>query len=83
MDWNSRQLTKYFEKFALEWDRRWRETMSEAYSPQRLNRFRKLPIDYYVLQRRHQLAGAAPVFASENFVVYDAQDLKNRTTLFQ
>ncbi|MBV9306706.1 MAG: hypothetical protein JOZ45_11220 [Acidobacteriaceae bacterium] len=83
VDWNSRQLTKYFEKFALEWDRRWRETMSEAYSPQRLNRFRKLPIDYYVLQRRHQLAGAAPVFASENFVVYDAQDLKNRTTLFQ
>lgn len=83
VDWNTRQLTKYFEKFALEWDRRWRETMNGVYSPQRLGNFRKLPIDYYVLQRRHQLAGTAPVFTSKNFVVYDAQDLKNRTALLQ
>ena len=76
VDWNSRQLIKYFEKFALEWDRRWRETMNGTYSPERLQSFRALPIDYYVLQRRHQLTGAVPVFANKNFVVYDAQDLK-------
>ena len=76
VDWNSRQLIKYFEKFAFEWDQRWRETMSGTYSPQRLQRFRALPIDYYVLQRRHQLTDAVPVFANKNFVVYDAHDLK-------
>ncbi|MFL6463596.1 MAG: hypothetical protein ACJ73N_04215 [Bryobacteraceae bacterium] len=76
VDWNSRQLIKYFEKFAFEWDQRWRETMSGIYSPERLRRFRTLPIDYYVLQRRHQLTGAIPVFANKNFVVYDAHDLK-------
>jgi hypothetical protein len=79
VDWNSRRLIKYFEKFALEWDGRWQETMSGTYSPQRLWSFRTLPIDYYVLQRRHQLSGAVPVFANRDFVVYDAHDLKNRT----
>lgn len=76
VDWNSRQLIKYFEKFALEWDKRWRETMDEAYSPQHLQSFRTLPIDYYVLQQRHQLSGVVPVFSNNNFVVYDAHDLK-------
>ena len=76
VDWNSRQLTKYFEKFAREWDGRWRETMNGAYSPQRLQSFHALPIDYYVLQRRNQLGSIAPAFANRNFVVYDAQDLK-------
>ncbi len=76
VDWQSRQLIKYFEKFALEWDRRWRGTMNGTYSPQRLQSFQTLSIDYYVLQRRHQLAAVRPVFANKEFVVYDAQDLK-------
>jgi hypothetical protein len=76
VDWNSRQLGKYFEKFACEWDERWRQTMAGTYSPQRLKSFRSLPVDYYVLQRRNQLAALTPTFANQNFVVYDAQDLK-------
>lgn len=76
VDWNSRQLAKYFERFACQWDERWRETMAGAYSPQRLQSFRSLPIDYYVLQRRNQIPAVTPAFANKNFVVYDAQDLK-------
>ena len=76
VDWNSRQLIKYFEKFAFEWDQRWRKTMDGTYSAERLRNFQTLPIDYYVLQSQHQLAGAVPVFANKNFAVYDAQDLK-------
>ncbi len=83
VDWNTRQLIRYFETFALEWDARWRETMDGTYSSQRLQRFRSLPIDYYILQRRHQLNGATPVFANKDFVVYDAHDLQNKAALAQ
>lgn len=83
VDWNSRQLIKYFGNFALEWDARWRETMDGAYSPQKLWGLRALPIDYYVLQRRHQLSGAVPVFSSGDFIVYDAHELQNKSAVLR
>jgi hypothetical protein len=35
-----------------------------------------LPIDYYVLERRHQLIGSKPVYENARYLVYDAQDLR-------
>jgi hypothetical protein len=83
VDWNSRQLIKYFENFAIEWDARWRETMNGLYSPQKLRSLRSLPIDYYILQSRHQLNGVVPVFSNKNFAVYDAHDFNNRAASLQ
>ena len=57
--------------------------MNGSYFSQRLQSFQTLPIDYYILQRRHQLNGAVPVFVNRYFVVYDAHDLQKGTALLR
>jgi hypothetical protein len=76
-DWKSAQGVAFSETAAARWQERWNETMAQAYSPGRLESFLPLPIDYYVLRRQHQLAVAPYVFVNHDFVVYDAQDLRN------
>jgi hypothetical protein len=51
--------------------------MANPFSRGRLESFLPLPIDYYVLRRQNQLAAAPYVFVNHDFVVYDAQDLRN------
>jgi hypothetical protein len=77
-DWGGGELTKYFEPFAEEWQKRWEHTMSGQYSSARLHSMLSLPIDYYVLQRAHAVAGVRPAFVTRGFLVYDAHDLRNR-----
>jgi hypothetical protein len=81
VDWESGLQMRYFESVADEWWDRWRQTMEPGFSPQRLQPMLSLPVDYYVLKRAHQLAAAKPVFANDNFVVYDATDLRDATTM--
>jgi hypothetical protein len=76
VDWGTGKQADVSDSFADEWYRRWQDTMTGEYSDARLGRFLSLPIDYYVLQRRHQLAKVHPVFADREFVVYDANDLR-------
>jgi hypothetical protein len=80
VDWESGLQMRYFESVADEWWDRWRQTMDPAFSPQRLQAMQSLPIDYYVLKRANQLASAKPVFANDDFVVYDATDLRDAPT---
>lgn len=77
IDWNSGRLVPYFESLAVIWWDRWQQTMQPGYSPQRLQVDLSLPIDYYVLTRADRLSGVKPVFANTDFVVYDANDLRN------
>jgi hypothetical protein len=77
VDWKSAQGVAFSETAAARWQDRWDRTMANAFSPERLESFLPLPIDYYVLRRQNQLVGAPYVFVNRDFVVYDAQDLRN------
>jgi hypothetical protein len=77
VDWKSGSLVPYFESFAIEWWRRWQDTMQDGFSPQRLQNMLSLPIDYYALKRKNQLKDIRPVFQNREFVVYDSSDLRN------
>jgi hypothetical protein len=77
VDWNSGTLVPCFQSFAATWWDRWHQTMEQGYSPQRLQANLALPIDYYVLTRANRLLGIKPVFVNEQFLVYDANDLRN------
>jgi hypothetical protein len=77
VDWKSAQGVLYSETAAARWQERWERTTQRGYSSERLESFLPLPIDYYVLNRRQQVVGARSVFSNRDFVVYDAQDLRN------
>jgi hypothetical protein len=77
VDWPSGDLIPYFESLAGIWWDRWQQTIQPGYSPQRLHTSPALPIDYYVLLRTNRLARVKPVFENEDFLLYDANDLRN------
>jgi hypothetical protein len=77
VDWNSGTLVPCFQSFAAIWWDRWHTTMQPSYSPQRLQTDLSLPIDYYVLTRANRLSNVKPVFANEEFLLYDANDLRS------
>ena len=70
----------YYASFAEEWYPRYEATMDGRFTVARLENMLSLPIDYYVLDRDHALAKVRPVFENRNYVVYDAQDLRNEST---
>ena len=76
VDWKSGEQVKYFDSVGEEWWQRWHETMEPRFFRQRLRTMLGLPIDYFVLRRENEFFGAQPVFKNEDFVVYDANDLR-------
>jgi hypothetical protein len=80
VDWKSGGQVNYFETFGDEWYTRFKQTMMGDFTALRLEKMLDLPVDYYVLKREHKLRGIKPVFENKEFVVYDAQDLRNSST---
>lgn len=80
-DWNSGLMAAYSDQAGQEWWSRWQSTMNGQYSTGRLQQMLPLHIDYYVLQRRHELANIKPAYANSQYVVYDAQDLREARRL--
>lgn len=80
VDWKSGGQANYFESVGMEWLQRWQQAMESGFSRPRLESLLPLPIDYYVLKREHSLAPVKPVYENADFVVYDAQDLRNAST---
>jgi hypothetical protein len=80
VDWQSGVHMTYYESFANEWYPRYEQTMDGRFTVVRLENMLALPIDYYVLHRNHRLAKVKPVFENREYVVYDAQDLRNEST---
>jgi hypothetical protein len=76
VDWKSGVEVKYSEPVGMEWWHRWESAMLQPFSPKRLETLLPLPIDYYVLKSSNRLAKIQPVFATSQFVVYDARDLR-------
>jgi len=76
-DWKSAQGVAFSETAAARWQERWDRTVANGFSPERLESLLPLPIDYYVLRRQNQLALAPYIYVNQDFVVYDAQDLRN------
>ena len=76
VDWKSGIEVKYSEPVGMEWWHRWESGMQEPFSPKRLEALLPLPIDYYVLKSSNRLGKIQPVFATSEFVVYDARDLR-------
>ena len=79
VDWTGGELSKYFEDFAREWDRRWNSTMAGTFSAQKLEQSLNLPVDYYVLRRENALARIRPVYSTRDFVIYERHDLRSET----
>jgi hypothetical protein len=80
VDWKSGGQVNYFESLADEWYSRFEQTMDGKFTAARLQDMLSLPVDYYVLERQHQIVEIKPVFENSEFVVYDAQDLRNSST---
>jgi hypothetical protein len=68
-DWESGLVCDSSDQAGQEWYSRWQ---SRKPLPEML----RLPIDYYVLDRRHELNSEKPVYSNSDYVVYDAQDLR-------
>jgi hypothetical protein len=83
VDWNGGALVPLYPSLASVWWDRWQQTMQSGYDPKRLQSDLALPIDYYVLTRAHRLAGIRPVFSNREWVVYDANDLRNAAAPLQ
>ena len=77
-DWQSGEIADYSSEAGLEWWSRWQACMSKPFSAASLEAMLPLPIDYYVLHRDHQLPGVKPVYSNQTYVVYDAQDLRDK-----
>ncbi len=76
VDWSSGKLVDSSDVAAVEWWDRWQQSMEGKFSPERLQNMLSLPIDYYVLKRSNQLESVRPVFRNDEFLVYDAADLR-------
>ena len=68
-DWESGLICESSDEAGHEWYSRWQ---SRKALPEML----RLPIDYYVLDRQHELTKVKPVYENSEYVVYDAQDLR-------
>jgi hypothetical protein len=77
VDWGGRGVSTIFESFATEWWKRWGQTMAGSFRAGKLQDMLEYPIDYYVLKRANMLRTVRPVFATREYLVYDAQDLRN------
>jgi hypothetical protein len=85
VDWESGRQSVYSDEFAQEWWGRWQQMMKPKFSAERLEGMLALPVDYYVLKRENALAvknqdritDIPAVFANREFVVYDANQLRN------
>jgi len=76
-DWTSGVEVDYSALAGIEWWRRWQDTMQNGFVPARLEKMLTLPIDYYVLRSQNKLAGVRAAFTDDEFVAYDAEDLRN------
>jgi len=76
-DWNSARGVAFSETASARWQERWLTTMQNGFSPARLEGMLTLPIDYYVLNTPHELQNVRRAFINPDFVVYDAEDLRN------
>ncbi len=77
VDWMSGSHLTLFPSLAQEWRTRWEQTMGGQFTPQKLGGMLQTPVDYFVLQSSHRLAGLKPAYSNSDFVVYDAFDLRN------
>jgi hypothetical protein len=78
-DWQSGLIADVSDEAGQEWWSRWQANMADNYSTTGLQGMLPLPIDYYVLRQNHRLAGIKAVYENSEYVVYDAQDLREAT----
>ncbi|MBV8072298.1 MAG: hypothetical protein JO270_20520 [Acidobacteriaceae bacterium] len=85
VDWESGAQILYTPSLTEIWWARWQEMMEPPFSPSHLQSLLSLPVDYYVLRRLdalaagedHHYSGIPAVFSNEEFVVYEAEELRN------
>ena len=70
VDWKAGGQANFLKDFAREWWLRWQAMGAGRFAPVDMDLYRKLGIDYIVLQRDHRIASLSPVFENARFVVY-------------
>jgi hypothetical protein len=73
VDWKTGGQVNFFRDLGEEWWARWQKTMAAPFKPDSMTIYRSLGIDYVVLQSKHRLAGATPLFENESYAVYQAR----------
>lgn len=76
IDWQSGELSKQYQDFAVEWRRRWNQVNVQQTAAGLIRALSEEPIDYFVLSRKDKVAGTAPVFATNELIVYDAREVQ-------
>jgi hypothetical protein len=79
--WRSGEIAAVSDKAGQEWWARWQQSMSRPYSPEIWPAMLRQPIDYYVLERGHELKGVKPAYMNSRYVVYEAQNLREHPKL--
>lgn len=69
-DWKTGGQVNYFRSLAIEWWKRWRETMQQGVPDRSPDRYRALGIDYVVLNAGEELPGSLRVYQNSQFAVY-------------
>ena len=70
VDWKAGGQVNFLRNFAREWWSRWQKSGAAKFAGVDLERYRALGIDYIVLASEHRIAGRAPEFANQGFVLY-------------
>ncbi|MBM3810049.1 MAG: hypothetical protein FJW20_00270 [Acidimicrobiia bacterium] len=69
VDWKSGGQVNLLKEFALEWWRRWQQTMEGKFDPT-LRRYEGIGIDYVVVGAATKVDGREPVFGNARYRVY-------------
>jgi hypothetical protein len=72
VDWKLGGQVNYFPALALEWWKRWRETMVNGFDGRGPDAYRALGVDYIVLRPGKAAPGWNPVYSNAEYVLYSA-----------
>ena len=70
VDWKSGGQVNFFKDLGEEWWSRWQQTLAQPFDPRDVTRYRRLGIDYIVVNPKNRLPDAAPAFENARYVVY-------------
>jgi hypothetical protein len=70
VDWKSGGQVNYFKDFGEMWWSRWQDVIVKPFAPADRAHIASLGVDFIVLEPRHKMTGAHPVFENSRFVAY-------------
>ena len=70
VDWKAGGQANFSRSFAIEWGRRWEDTMERVPGLTKVQEFAQKGIDYLVTQKPHSVPNLNPAYETGTFYVY-------------